>query len=127
METKTAEEREVDGYLAEGVFLLQLARPELRPFSLVWDFSPLLTRTGGLAAYRPAGVHHIELSAPLWRRASPSERRWLVLHELCHIVDGVLHGRTSGHGEPWKNLMRALRVEPRRCHRIGTKDVKREI
>lgn len=65
-------------------------------------------------------------SIPLWLRATESERRQTVIHEVCHLVaahEAHLAGRkvSSPHGREWKAVMRRAGVTPKRCHNVNNK------
>lgn len=73
----------------------------------------------------PAG--RIRLSrGPLWRRASPAERRQTVIHELAHILADAFANRHTRHGPEWKAMMRQLGAEPDRCHLVGREGLRRQ-
>lgn len=69
----------------------------------------------------------------LYERVDSEERKRNILHELAHILanlqanEGVKHGkeRSAGHGPAWKQMMRRLGQEPRRCHDNDTNGLKR--
>ena len=82
------------------------------------DASMRTTRWGGK-------TRRIRLSAPLWPRATAEERRQTVIHEACHIIDGVINGSMSGHKEPWKRLMRKCGLQPKRCHNVNREGIRR--
>lgn len=57
-------------------------------------------------------------TSPLWRRASPQERRDTVLHELAHIIADWESGRGASHGPNWVSVMVRMGQRPDRCHRV---------
>lgn len=64
-----------------------------------------------MGAATPAGI---ELSAPLWSRATPAQRRQTIVHEVCHLVAGLGHG----HGPCWRAAMRHCGLVPLRYHSV---------
>lgn len=47
-----------------------------------------------------------------------------VPHEVAHIIDGEINGRTHGHGVEWKMVMETLEVEDiTRCHNYDLSEV----
>lgn len=48
-----------------------------------------------------------------------------VRHEIAHLIDAYLHGRTRPHGRNWKAVMYALGDRnPTRCHEYNMENVK---
>lgn len=45
-------------------------------------------------------------------------------HEVMHIVDGLIHGYTHGHGKIWKEMMQRCGLDSTRCHSYNTYMVK---
>jgi predicted SprT family Zn-dependent metalloprotease len=97
---------------------------------LKWVWNPRLTSTMGRAhlLHFPRFLSGedwwmpkwIEISVPLFEKATPAQRRWLVYHEVAHAVDGY-HGTydpSKPHGKSWKNLMREAGVDAKRCHDV---------
>jgi SprT protein len=65
----------------------------------------------------------LRFSAPLWPRATPTERHETVIHEVCHLVAqkrawarGV---KIQPHGPEWEQLMRECSIEPERTHSVS--------
>jgi len=59
----------------------------------------------------------IELHSTLFKAERRQELEETLLHELAHVIDHlVFKGR--GHGRTWKEVMRALELEPTRCHSL---------
>lgn len=50
---------------------------------------------------------------------NPDGFRATVIHELCHLIDGIIHGKTSGHGARWQNLMYIAGENPERTHTLN--------
>lgn len=98
--------------------------PELAP-KIKYKFTNRLTRVFGRAF-----CHNrlIEISKPLWDRASPKERRQLVIHETCHIVATYKHGHAiSDHGREWKQCMHKAGVPAERCHHVNRDGLRRKV
>lgn len=57
-------------------------------------------------------------SSPLWRRASPDERRDTIIHEFAHVVANARAHKNVHHGDEWKALMVMLGGRPAACHEI---------
>ena len=60
----------------------------------------------------------IKLSTCLFLRATVEERRQTIVHEVCHILDGIVNNRKMSHGPTWKAMMRRAGVQPKRCHNV---------
>jgi SprT protein len=74
----------------------------------------------------------IRLSAPLWMRATATERFETIVHECCHLVQrytemsqGLV--RSDSHGKFWQNLMKECGVKPTRCHKVDRTGLKRTV
>lgn len=88
-------------------------------------FSNRMTSSMGKVNHR---TKVITFSRPLWERASPSERKETVIHEIAHAVVAHFHGRKPGvsHGKEWKRQMRAMGIRnPRRTHAVSRAGLKR--
>jgi len=46
-------------------------------------------------------------------------------HEIAHMIDFHLHGRSSGHGRRWQAIMLKLGVQPKRCHTMQLSSARR--
>jgi SprT protein len=83
------------------------------------------TRRLGDARARPPTIR---LSAPLWPRATEEERRATVVHELCHVVAEMRHGKgVASHGAQWQALMLALGERPVRTHDVDRSGLARRM
>lgn len=56
----------------------------------------------------------IELSFPMLTAAGPQQTSETIQHEVCHHVAFLVFG-DDGHGRGWKQCMRWLGLEPKRC------------
>lgn len=105
--------------------LEQLGYPDLQ---VIIEWHSRFTRRLGDAQLKH-GVGLVRLSIPLWPRASANERRETVLHEICHVVvryEGKKSGKkVRSHGREWQHKMRALGIEPKRCHEVNRDGLKR--
>ncbi len=105
--------------------LEQLGYPDLQ-ILIGWN-SRFTSRMGDASC--PYLIGGIRLSIPLWPRASESERREVVLHEVCHVVVIYENKKTGkkvrSHGREWQHKMRQLGLEPKRCHQVSTEGLKR--
>lgn len=96
------------------------------------EWKSRFTRRFGDAQYKRTPYPHgiIRFSIPLWERATDEERRQVVIHELCHVVQAAEHkqGTFSGgpHGYEWKRLMYKCGVKPERCHKIDRAGLRRK-
>jgi SprT protein len=87
-------------------------------YNMKIKFNSRLKTTGGRARSNSiTGLYEMELNEKLLL-ANPTEFRATVIHELCHLADSVIHGRTSGHGKRWQNLMYAAGEKPKRAHNM---------
>lgn len=85
-------------------------------FAVTIRFNHRLTRAIGRATYK---TNLIELSYPLFQRASLDEQINTVVHEFCHLAKFYMYGgRESPHGYTWKVLHRRCGYEPRRTHNV---------
>ncbi len=95
-----------------------LDRPEIAELRVYLEFNNRFTRRMGSAKWTGPKSGRVRLSAPLWPRASETERRETVIHEACHVVQFHIYPRGKGHGAEWKHLMRLCGVKPERCHHV---------
>lgn len=65
----------------------------------------------------------IKLNARLLSE-NPEELLPTFLHELAHIVDYLMHGKSSGHKMPWKRIMRDMGEPVEVYHNMATKHLK---
>ena len=69
----------------------------------------------------------IEISQPLWERASEEQRKQVVVHEACHLIAHCKHGNEiKPHGPEWKKCMVAAGASPLRCHNVNRDGLKRQ-
>lgn len=59
----------------------------------------------------------VELSSFVWKFATPEQRYWVIIHEVCHIDCPGMHG------PEWKARMRRCGAEPMRCHPIRPRGI----
>lgn len=110
--------------LRKGAELLNKALPDVAPLSknIRYKWSTKMTACAGRAH---CSDRYIQLSLPLWERATKEQRRETILHELCHLYDfsdGCKKGRHFiAHGRSWKRLMRVCGLPGKRCHSISTR------
>ena len=69
---------------------------------------PRTTRRAGQCRYT---AKEISITEPYALKASPVELRKTILHEIAHALTPGAH-----HGTEWKNKMRELGANPKRCH-----------
>jgi len=82
-------------------------------------WSNRMTRAKGTACFYRFGKRHvIKLSRPLFARDDYDGNANTVIHEACHIIDGVLNGRMDGHGDRWRGYMVKCGQTPERCHSV---------
>ena len=74
----------------------------------------------------PYSGGRIRLSKPLWKRATPEERRQTVIHEAAHIIANCRYRQSCKHNNLWKGVMRELGVKPDRCHDVDRGDLTRK-
>lgn len=62
----------------------------------------------------------ITLSSQMWRRAGDSERKEVIIHEICHLAaDYYLGVSEKPHGKGWSFLMGKFGfVDAKTCHRV---------
>lgn len=61
----------------------------------------------------------IELSYPLFQRASRDDQINTVVHEYCHLAHFFMYGRRgTNHGYIWETLHRKCGYEPRQYHNV---------
>lgn len=65
-----------------------------------------------------ASQYLVKLSTPLFLRATVEERTQTVIHEVCHVLDGIVNNRKMSHGPTWKAMMRRAGVQPKRFHNV---------
>jgi predicted SprT family Zn-dependent metalloprotease len=94
-------------------------RPEVAErINLKW--SGRMTSAMGNASRKSMTAYHytIKLSTPLFLRATVDERRQTVIHEVCHVLDGIVNNVKMSHGSSWKAMMRRAGVDAKRCHTV---------
>jgi len=87
------------------------------------SFNSRLRATLGRAYSR-----RIQLSGPLWPRATPTERYETVVHEACHVIADYRNRNagiynTTPHDWSWKSLMIECGLEPKVTHNIDNSDL----
>lgn len=93
---------------------------------LSFEWSNRMTRCAGTAQWNKhirCGV--IKLSIPLFARTTPENRRHIVIHEICHIIEG-LNGRKLSHDWYWRMMMLRCGETPKRCHSIDRTGIRRQ-
>lgn len=68
---------------------------------------------------------YMKFSCPLWLRATPEQRDETIVHEICHVLDYILNGKSNGHNRVWKQLMIKCGYPPKRCHNIDRTGIAR--
>jgi len=98
-----------------------LASPNLREYlnSVRIILSNRMRGCAGTASIRK---HVVRLNARLLTEHRDRVPEVLA-HEVAHLIDGYLHGRSS-HGPQWKELMGRLGFEAKRCHGMDTSRLK---
>jgi SprT protein len=97
--------------------------PELAK-DILFHFRSRLTRCLGRALPRNKVI---ELSTPLWARATHEERRQVVIHEVCHIIADNKHGfGIKAHGPEWKRCMALAGAPADRLHQIDRTGLRRQ-
>jgi predicted SprT family Zn-dependent metalloprotease len=76
------------------------------------EWSNRLKKTAGLAYFNEK---IIKLSISLFKRASWTEKYWLVAHEVSHLICGNFHNKR------WKETMIKAGAEPTIYHYIPTR------
>ena len=66
----------------------------------------------------------VRLSKPLWKRATPAERRQTMIHEIAHVY-AELEQRGAHHGLVWQKYMVLFGVVPKRCHKVDRTGLRR--
>lgn len=100
--------------------LLVLSRPELFPNLTILFENRFTARMGDALVNKRSGLMQVRFSIPLWAVANEEQRKEVVFHEICHIVDNLDPYTDGGHGRCWVNLMRKCGYEGNRLS-----DVKR--
>jgi len=90
-------------------------------------WSQRMTSAMGNASRRNMMAYHytIKLSTPLFLRATVDERRQTIIHEVCHVLDGIVNNRKMSHGPTWKAMMKRAGVTPQRCHNVDTSGLRK--
>ena len=85
-----------------------------------WKWSARLTSSMGNASKRGGDEKYtIKLSTPLFDRADYATCRQTVIHEVCHVIDGIVNGVRMSHGYGWKHCMARAGVPADRCHTVS--------
>jgi len=119
--------------------LKKMGRQDLLPYIwVVW--STRLTSSMGRAVFARPGdivrkrfekntidgrVVRMELSVPLWDRATEAQRNQTILHELSHLITHqealiAQQERPKPHGRRWKNTMHRIGADAARTHTVDT-------
>lgn len=107
-------------------------------------FSKRMTRCAGRAGYKfydyvdPLDIQYytpvdeenfehlyMKFSCPLWERATQEQRDDTIVHEICHVLDYILNGKSNKHNRVWKQLMIKCGHSPERCHHIDRTGIAR--
>jgi hypothetical protein len=128
-------ERAMDTFMASSASdeVKDLARMAYDQCAL--EMSGRMTAATGQARYRrnllglirsPLKAYDllIKLSTPLTERSTEDELASTCSHELAHIIDAALHGRSS-HGPEWRRIHRLMGGDAKRCHNIDTTGLKK--
>lgn len=68
----------------------------------------------------------IELSHPLFQRASRDDQINTVVHEYCHLASFFMYGnKKDKHGYIWETLHRRCGYEPRQYHNVDRTGLRR--
>lgn len=96
--------------------------PELKN-KIQYRFRKKFTRIFGQAVY----PYLIELSAPLWERATFQQQKQGVIHETCHLIAEHKYGRKiKAHGPQWMECMLlAGYPKPDKRHSISREGIKK--
>lgn len=71
-----------------------------------------------------AGGGAIEFSTLLWARATPEQRKQVIIHEVCHVLAEEKYGDTiKPHGEEWQSMMRIAGTQPLIYHEVDNDDL----
>lgn len=92
--------------------------------SIKLTFNHRFTRKMGFATYH---TNAIELSGPLFQRATDEQRTETIIHEVCHLISYHKFGSIGrGHKDLWKQQMRICGyANPQRCHNVNADDLVR--
>ena len=94
--------------------------------NIEWKFNNRFIRILGQCSSNGS----IEFSTKLWERATPNERRQVVIHETCHYIARMKYGHIDGwhkaHGAAWQQCMINCGVEPKRCHSVDNSGLRRK-
>lgn len=60
---------------------------------------------------------HISLSGIILKETSQEVNEWvdIILHEMAHAFDSILHHRPKAHGKSWKKICKDIGAAPVRC------------
>ena len=98
---------------------------DVNKYNLKIVFSTRMNRCAGYARYKRNRItgeyeYTIAISQGIWNKTNDEERKDTAVHEACHILDHILNGRMSGHGNPWKRLMTLCGYpDAKRCHSVN--------
>ena len=98
---------------------------DVNKYNLKIVFSTRMNRCAGFARYkrnRRTGQYEytISMSQGIWNKTNDEERKDTAVHEACHILDHILNGSMSGHGNKWKRLMHLCGYpDAKRCHSVN--------
>lgn len=79
---------------------------------------------GGTASYL---TQTLTFSETLYKENVEHFLASTVPHEVAHLITRAMYPRCTPHGWEWKSVMRALGVEPNRCHSYNVASVARGV
>lgn len=101
----------------------ELARQRFPEFTLSDAELPIVFfakgSCAGWAKYKRSGsdtIYNIEFNLSNIKNHWNSMVEDTIPHEISHIVDRFINGRSSGHGHPWKRIARVLGCSGDRTH-----------
>jgi len=93
---------------------------------LVW--SNRMTSSMGIASKKPFNDYYeLKLSVKLFARASEEEKRQTIIHEACHIIDGIINRVKMSHGAGWAACMRRADCKPEVYHSVSNAGLNRRF
>ncbi len=77
-------------------------------------------------SFGAAGSGAVEFSGPLWGRATPKQRKQVIIHETCHVLSEEKYGENiKPHGQEWEEMMELAGAEPIIYHDVDNEDLYR--
>lgn len=111
--------------------VMAMARTKIDGFDMQDEELPIVFfKTGSTAGYaRSRGLYIRQFNVEFNTVAIKNNREDMlndtIPHEIAHIVDMYVNGKSDGHGPKWKRIAKALGCKAQRCHNYDIAEARR--